>query len=161
NNATALDGTRDARGKPDLAEIAELLRTRGASDDVPKLDRIEVRRPSARFREVVFRKGTNDWNRFSLLELVAVHYRFLNTSLSGSLRNESGMHDSLWGRELRFPDFKHVVIHRPAGSGWKEVSADVAAILNSGDCSRDVWLEWGDVVEIPETDHPINESWLG
>ena len=37
----------------------------------------------------------------------------------------------------------------------------VQAILDSGDCSRDVWLEWGDRVEIPETDHPVSVAWLG
>jgi hypothetical protein len=32
-------------------------------------------------------------------------------------------------------------------------------MLNSGDCSRDQWLEWGDVVEIPEADHPVDQTW--
>ena len=35
------------------------------------------------------------------------------------------------------------------------------AILRSGECSHDVWLEWGDLVDIPEHDHPINEQWTG
>src|SRR5205807_354683 len=26
---------------------------------------------------------------------------------------------------------------------------------------KDVPLEWGDVIELPETDHPLNEKWSG
>ncbi len=33
-------------------------------------------------------------------------------------------------------------------------------LLQSRDCS-DMPLEWGDVVEIPEADHPINAVWQG
>jgi len=28
-------------------------------------------------------------------------------------------------------------------------------------CANDVRLEWGDIVDIPERDHPINEVWQG
>jgi len=49
---------------PSLASIPDLLRQHGAVEDLPRLDRIEVRRPSANFSDVVFRKGTNDWNQF-------------------------------------------------------------------------------------------------
>lgn len=34
-------------------------------------------------------------------------------------------------------------------------------MLESGDCAKDVRLNWGDVVEIPEADHPLNASWPG
>ena len=34
-------------------------------------------------------------------------------------------------------------------------------MLESGDCAKDVRLSWGDVVEIPEADHPLNASWPG
>jgi len=33
--------------------------------------------------------------------------------------------------------------------------------FNSGDLAKDMWLEWGDVVELPEQDHPLNEYWAG
>ena len=158
DNATALDATRD---KPELAEIAARLRKHGAVDDVPRFDRIEVRRPAIGFSQALLKRGTNDWNRFSLLELVAFQYGPLNTSLSGAPRAFPSVLGGVRRSDLGFPDFKHVVIHRPADSGWKEIPVDVDAILSSGDCSRDVWLEWGDAVEIPETDHNMNQMWAG
>jgi hypothetical protein len=77
---------------------------------------------------------------------------------------DSSQSDSVWpGDALRFPDFKAVVIHRPSADGktWKNIPVNVAEILSSGDCSRDVWLQWGDVIEIPEADHPVSEHWSG
>jgi hypothetical protein len=47
------------------------------------------------------------------------------------------------------------------GSVEREITVDLEAILQSGDCSKDIWLEWGDVIEIPEKDHKINERWAG
>ena len=38
---------------------------------------------------------------------------------------------------------------------------DVEAALNSGDCTKDVPLEWGDVIEIPEKEHLLDERWWG
>jgi hypothetical protein len=35
------------------------------------------------------------------------------------------------------------------------------AALKSGDCAGNVWLQWGDAVEIPEADHVIAERWPG
>src|SRR5205823_6212849 len=61
-----------------------------------------------------------------------------------------------------FPDFAHVTIQRlkPQG-GSEEIRVNLDEILRSGDCSRDVPLQWGDVVEVPELDHRINEQWQG
>lgn len=41
------------------------------------------------------------------------------------------------------------------------MEVNVAAILKSGDCSKNLILSWGDLVEIPETDHPVAEQWSG
>lgn len=38
---------------------------------------------------------------------------------------------------------------------------DLTPALTGGDRSRDVVLQWGDVVEVPEIDHPINTTWTG
>jgi hypothetical protein len=56
-----------------------------------------------------------------------------------------------------------VVIRHPTagGKGWEERRVDLAAVLKSGDCTGDVWLEGGDVVEIPEADHAISAPWPG
>jgi hypothetical protein len=96
-------------------------------------------------------KGTNEWNRFNLFEAIAAHYKFIQANLSPP--------DS----SLSFPDFAHVTIHRPAADGksWKTIPVNVAEIFSSGDCSRNIWLEWGDVIEIPEADHRLGEGWKG
>ena len=40
-------------------------------------------------------------------------------------------------------------------------AVDLSPTLEVGDCSKDVRLEWGDVLEIPEADHSLNEKWPG
>jgi hypothetical protein len=64
---------------------------------------------------------------------------------------------------LTFPDFSRIIIHRPSASGtnWTELKINLARALDSGDCAADVPLRFGDVVEIPEADHVLNESWTG
>jgi ankyrin repeat protein len=166
-------------------KFAELLRQHGAMVDVPRLDRIQLRRPAAKYTTTVFSKGTNDYNHFTLLELLAVHYGFVSTELKPgpgarmfgpapvprpppALPGMTGFNRSLSSRwtlegSLTFPNLEKVVIRRPTdnGKGWRPVSVDLAAILGSGDCSKDFRLEWGDVVELPEADHPISAVWGG
>ncbi len=148
-----------------VIDLATLLREHGALDNLPHLDRIELTRPSANFSTEAFSKGPNDWNRFTLLEAVAQLYGFINVQKAGESSPKTVSRDAVGWRNvgLGFPDFKAVVIHRPSADGksWKNIPVDVGAILGSGDCSRDVWLQWGDVVEIPEADHPVSERWAG
>ncbi len=142
------------------ASIADLLLQHGAVQDLPRPDRIEVRRPSANFSAVVFEKGAKDWNQFTLLELIAVHYELLTASPSG--RTEQQHYPPTFAG-LHFPDFAQVRLRRPAPDlkSWQERTIDLSAAFQSGDCSGDVPLEWGDVVEIPEADHPLNVNWQG
>jgi hypothetical protein len=62
-----------------------------------------------------------------------------------------------------FPDFANVVIRHPLADGkkWEARKVDLAHALDTGDCSADIMLQWGDVVEIPEADHVINQQWTG
>jgi ankyrin repeat protein len=143
--------------------LAALLRQHGALDDLPKLDRIEVRRPSANLSHTVFRKETNDWNRFTLLELIGRQYGFVSLNTVPD-RGAGPVNDSDWNREeLRFPEFRKVTIQRVMDGDpqRKKIEVDVESLLASGDCSRDVALQWGDRVEIPETDHPVDQPWSG
>jgi hypothetical protein len=57
----------------------------------------------------------------------------------------------------------HLHISRPAANlkSWQDQVVDVTPVVESGDCAKDVGLRWGDVVEIPEADHPLNEKWKG
>ena len=69
-----------------------------------------------------------------------------------------------WGQAaLPFPDLKRLVVRRPAGDGqsWKNLEVDAAELLDSGDRGRDVRLQPGDIVEIPEADHPVDQKWSG
>jgi len=65
-------------------------------------------------------------------------------------------------RGLHFPDLSRIKISRLIpGGGTKEMDANQLPAFQSGDCSEDRSLEWGDIVEIPEQDHLVNESWAG
>ena len=144
-------------------EIASTLKSHGALEDLPHLDRIEVKRPSSGYSETVLHKGTNDWNQFTLLEALAMRYEFLTAdpSREGTPRETR----LVWAnrQRLAFPDLGAVRIRRPEADlkTWHERKVDLRPLLASGDCSKDVPLNWGEVVEIPEADHPLNERWQG
>jgi ankyrin repeat protein len=148
--------------------MADLLRRNGALDDLPQLDQIGVRRGGMRIN-TPFGKGARDWSQFTLLELLAVECDFLAGSPSGDRSGgfgSSGFSASAFFSHFKllpFPDLAHLHIRRPAADlkSWKEQVLDLRPVLEAGDCSKDVRLEWGDVVEIPEADHPLNEKWPG
>ncbi len=131
-----------------LAEIVNLLKQAGAQEDFHLRSSITVSRKERGFSRSWFFKGTNSINRYSLLELIANFYP------------DAGQLDPT---AYRFPDFARVKIKRlPAkGGAPEEMAVDLDAAFTSGDCSKDLWLEWGDIVEIPEQDHKINEQWGG
>jgi ankyrin repeat protein/N-acetylneuraminic acid mutarotase len=145
--------------------MAALLRRHGAVDELPKLDRIMAQRRSTGDSTTAFRKGDHDWGQFSLMDLIGVQYAFLAASPNeggGDVRFESRRFASSQTR-YPYPDLAHLRIRRPAPDlkSWQEQVVDLRPVLESGDCSKDVRLEWGDVVEIPEADHPLNEQWPG
>jgi hypothetical protein len=155
---------RSASTAPARSEMVPLLKQHGAKGDLPVLDRIEVRRPSAGYARVVFHRDANDYNRFTLLELIAVHYEFLTTSSGKPQRERRYLGaNNTFNDPLSFPDFERVVIRRPTpdGTGRKEISVDLAAVFKSENCAGDRWLEWGDVVEVPEIDRVFRDPWYG
>jgi hypothetical protein len=143
-------------------QIAAMLVQAGGLANLPKRDRIEVRRGSS-YSLPAFSKGGHDWNRFSLLESIAAAYGLVGQKTSGEWSATTDTRQSSFNPKLRFPDFKKVLIYRGTGTSAKQTATnvDVEDMLNTGDCSRDVWLEWGDMVEIPEADHPVEEPWPG
>ena len=145
--------------------MADLLRRHGAADDLPRLDCIEVRRPSVNYSSTVFTKSTNNWSQFTLLDLIGVPCGFLAPSPQGGRDTSSYTLGAFFNtyRPLPFPDLVRVRIRRPAPDlkSWVDQTVDLRPVLESGDCSKDVRLEWGDVVEIPEADHPLNDDWPG
>ena len=145
--------------------IADLLRQHGATHDLPRLDRIEVRRPSAGYSATVFTQSTNEWNQFSLLELVAVYYGLLAASpgIGQGDGYDPGSFFLKFGHSLPFPDLARLRIRRPApdGKSWQEQAVDLTPVLGPGECSKDVRLRWGDVVDVPEADHRLSQVWAG
>ena len=178
---------QEGSSKKNAVENARLLRAAGAKDRLPDFGAIQVvRKQSGRMlRTRVFRtQATNDPNAFTLLELLAEHQGPLvapeafhmgprpetdtkgfsvggfgervqpHISKSGNSLNNSG---------FAFPDWRRVVIHRPFpdGTRWEEIPVDVDAWIASGDCLGDKPLKWGDLVELPERDHPLDAAYEG
>jgi cytohesin len=143
--------------------VADLLRRHGALDDLPHLDQIGVRRGSIVFSQALFTKGSQDWSQFTLLELLAVEYRLLAAGPDQGRGSFSGASQLFRGSRLPFPDMAHVHISRPSADlkSWQDQVVDLTPVVESGDCAKDVRLRWGDVVEVPEADHPLNEQWKG
>jgi ankyrin repeat protein len=125
-------------------EIIALLEQRGARDDLRRLSAISTSR-NQEDRRGWFFKGTNDWNQFTLLELIA----WVNPR-----RNAHNGY-------LDFPDLTRVAISRidPGRAKTDDIRLDIASALVNGDCSKDMPLQWGDVVDIPEEDHFVNAVW--
>jgi hypothetical protein len=148
----------DSGARASLTEIAALLRSHGALDHLPHWDRITNSRPSADFSRTVFREGTNDWNRFTLLETILNYYELqkMNSIPFGSV---PGAGDSAIAT-MAFPDLARVVIARytPGTTNETRIKINLLNSTNGIDCSKDVPLEFGDVVEIPEREHTLAES---
>ncbi len=122
-------------------KLIVLLHQHGALDNLPDWNRISVSRPANQFSTAVFLRGTNDWNQFTLLELL----------------DQIEFHDP--SPEISFPDLTRVVISRPTDNGAKfqKIAVNLLNGTNGVDCARDVPLKFGDVVEIPEREHSLAE----
>lgn len=166
---TLASNTASSDQKALAGQLADLLRQHGALDVLPDWDRITVSRPLAKYSAAIFYKGTNDWNRFTLFDLLGVQYDLLTASpggVGGVTRVPAptyGANGTVVQNSLTFPDFGRIVIHRPPASGtnWTELKINLSRAFDFGDCTADVPLQFGDVVEIPEADHVINEPWRG
>lgn len=62
---------------------------------------------------------------------------------------------------LPFPDFARIIIRRPSAKpGGKDQEIKVSLLNNSNvmDCAHDVPVQFGDVIEIPESVHALNAA---
>ena len=153
-----------SRPSPDASsgqtgDFVTLLRQNGGLEDLPRPDAIEVRRPANHVRVTVFRKGTNDWNRFSLLETIQncygiKYYTIATPNASYQLNLDS---------ELAFPNLMHVVIvhYQPGTTNQTRREVSLLNGTNGIDCSKDVAVEFGEVVEVPERLHALGEHTIG
>ncbi len=146
-------------------EIAVLLRQHGALDDLPNLNGIEVRRPQTGYATTVFLKGTNDWNHFTLLDALFAKY-FAATFIANPGSAAANFVDRIAGgsNELPFPDLHRLIVVRQsakAGQPAKRIAVDLILPTGGVDCTKDMPLEFGDVVEIPEREHTLQERPVG
>jgi ankyrin repeat protein len=147
------DNSRPARFESIAAKKAQaekliaLLHQHGALDNLPDWDRITVSRPAVNFSGMVYQRGTNDWNHFTLLELIFRMY-------------PNGTSSMFSFGVMSFPNLARVVVVRPSadGTGTKRIEVNLLNATNGVDCTRDVPLEFGDVVEIPEREHSLAEK---
>jgi len=128
----------------EAADIKALLLKAGANEDFQRVARIFVaQKGTGTLGLQVFYRGSNAVNHFSLLETLAQAVMSRNPPVA-------------------FPDYAHVSINRLKPGGAKEeIAVNLEDILSSADCSKDVPLEWGDVVQIPQMDHLLNEGQQG
>ncbi len=130
--------------KAKFEEIVKLLVEHGGDEFFKRRKTITVTRTAKQHEQTVFYADANKVNRFSLYELLAIKM--------GDYMNANG---------LEFPDLAGITINRLEGKQVTSVSVNLLAALETGDCQGDIWLEWGDVVEIPELDHSRYEQWPG
>lgn len=159
------------RGVVMLAEgkdIIALLREHGAKTVLSDPKAITVSRSSTGYSARVLTRGARDWNQYTLFELLAVQYGLLQQSgLQPSGAQPASRRPprvSAFGGAptdpLAFPDLARLRISRPRPDGAEQVIAvNLSTAVKGQDCRADVALEWGDVVEIPEEDHPLNQVW--
>ncbi|GEM_PF-3374443 len=145
--------------RPSLSEYQEmeaLLLKHGASEFLARRQGIHLDRPDWDSAQLILRQSTNDWNRFTLLELLAVIYSGTNTMTSTGPGNPSRSF-------YAFPDFKRITINRilPGDKATTNLVFDAEARLRKGLLAGDLLLEWGDKVRLPEADHLVQEQWEG
>jgi ankyrin repeat protein len=150
---------------PEQENLLDLLHKHGALENLPNWDRIEVASASAQSPTPVFWKGTNSWNRFTLLQTILSYYvkgyeygrpeQPHNKPFPGAVRSPKEPANT-----VAFPDLTRVVIVRPnhGSTNATRITVNLLNSTNGIDCSKDVPLEFGDMVEIPQRDHSLGEA---
>jgi ankyrin repeat protein len=142
-------------------EVAALLRRHGALDDLPDFSSIRITRGTLK-PILVF--DADSLNHFTLLEAIQNYYGSVGgpvDSPSGFSARLSAMATGANGNTLKFPDFSRITIYRPATGKPEErkgITVNILTATNGIDCAKDVPLEFGDVIEIPEREHRLAEQ---
>jgi ankyrin repeat protein len=142
-------------------QIAELLRQHGAVVDVPDFTSLRLTRMGKQ-TVIALRQDTNHLNRFTLFETLV---NYFNCPSGPGNRVSMGMPalEASVGA-FPFPDWSRLKILRPIKgklSEHQEIPAYVLNGTNTFDCSKDMPLEFGDVIELPEREHALNEKPTG
>jgi ankyrin repeat protein/tetratricopeptide (TPR) repeat protein len=145
-------------------KIVQMLVDAKANENLQRLSTIGVVRSGAKNVQTVFLKGTNAWNDYTLLDVLTEYYAPMyreNRPGPPFLTAQIGLQISeLPG--LDFPDFAKMRISRLDRNGRTNfITENLEAMFKAADCSKNVALQWGDIVEIPEADHNVNDTWTG
>jgi hypothetical protein len=141
------------QSRASAASVAELLRQHGALGNLPDWASIRLTRQGMGSPWVVFRTDTNDWNRFTLLEALRRIYSAKSVVVGGSV--------VIPMKSFAFPNLSELVIHRPSRTPGGQAQAIKVNLLNASntvDCTQNIWLEFGDVIEIPERERTLTET---
>ena len=91
-------------------------------------------------------QGSNDWNRFTLLE--ALYGNYISSPPATP----------------PFPNLHSIVIVRQdtkTGQPAKRIPVDLVLPTGAVKCDSDIPLQFGDIVEIPEREHTLEEAGFG
>ncbi len=147
------------KASPSTNDMAILLRQHGALAEAD-ISTLRVMRGEGSPSRVIFKKDATAYNhRYMLFELIE---RMYDGAIPGAMIADSNIHFFTQESGLTFPDFSRLmIVHRPANGRTNIVTMDLDKALATGDCSKDVSLEWGDIVKIPELDHKVSDLWTG
>lgn len=139
--------------------------------------------------DLVFTKDSNGLNRFTVMDVVVSFYGLKQQEwFQQRVDSPAGFpvvpspgrpYETWWHRAdngspmkgyLAFPDLGALKIHRPTPGGTnQQISVDLLPsgtremrVASAGlDCRHDLELQFGDVLEIPERDHPLSDPPVG
>jgi hypothetical protein len=158
----------DKTGSPPLAllkppltdtgrQIEDLLTKAGADANYNRRRAIWTCDLAGTPKMEVFQCPTNSINHYTLLDFLATLYQANSEQLPGIGWQATHAHPN---DLVPFPDFARVAIHRLDGKRDEVLHVNVSDILQSGNGSKDVALQAGDLIEIPEQEHKVADQWF-
>jgi hypothetical protein len=138
-------------------QIEDLLIKAGADANYNRRHAIWTCDPAGTPKMEVFQCPTNSINHYTLLDFLATLYQANSEQLPGIGWQATHAHPN---DLVPFPDFARVAIHRLDGKRDKVLHVNVSDILQSGNGSKDVALQAGDLIEIPEQEHKVADQWF-
>jgi ankyrin repeat protein len=158
-NPLNMIGVPAKSSRADLEEVIALLKQHGSVDEIPdlpaNLNVIRVWRKGMRNGRELWKKGSSDQNHFTVLEAIWSHYPRSAYGFAAPGPNPAGFRPSPDDASFDFPDLSRITIRRMAdGKNYRKFTVD---LLKDGkiDCSEDMDLVFGDVIEIPEKEHAL------
>jgi ankyrin repeat protein len=141
NNHSQIGGSGAPVLNSQQAKAVKLLEEHGGREQLPDFKTVRLTRNGLRVPSLSLQADTNGFNRFTLFELLARHF-------------------AVGGGQLLFPDPSSIRIIRsskqePDKQEFLSVNAlDATDIF---DCKKDMPLEFGDTVEIPQREHALSD----